>query len=141
MISITANADNLNFRSGVGTNHAIKSSIHSINFETEIGKTFHYRFDIGFWSGTRDIRKGSWFTSFLLGAQVGEKRSIHGIIDLGIVAISNPDSLLSSAFQFTEEASIGYDKFSIGFKHFSNVGITKPNIGRNYLFFNYKMPW
>jgi hypothetical protein len=147
LLSTPCMADSINFRSSVGVHNSSKSSMYSLNLQTDLKKDFYYRFDVGFWTDSEKNgnifsepkRKWSIFTSFLLGKQFGPNSGFHGNLGVGVAAISSPDSLLSSAFQFTEEVSIGYDQFDVGFKHFSNAGITKPNKGRDYIYLNYRV--
>jgi len=139
LFAVPSFADNFSFRSAIGIGRSKKSALYSLNFEKVFDERFHYRLDVGFWSDTRPNQRGSFFTSFLLGKTLGNYKVFHGGMDVGLVAMSSPDSVLSSAFEFTEELSIGYKEFEIGYKHISNAGITTPNLGRDYLFLNYRM--
>ena len=126
---------------GSGINHVPNSSLYSLGFEKYFNNSnYLYKGEFGFWSDPDYKNKGSVFTSLLLGHRFGTIDTLNATFMVGLLLMSQPDRVLGSPYQATEEISLGYKRFSIGIKHISNANIKPPNLGRDYLFMNYTTP-
>lgn len=130
-------AQDLEIKLGQGLKRAGSSGLFSASLVTPINEDYFYRAEIGYFSDNRVRHSPSLFSSVAMARRAGDKDSLHFDLVLGIALISNPDELLGSPFEFTEEIDVGYKNVSIGVRHFSNAGIVRPNIGRDYLLLNY----
>jgi len=131
---------NLALRMGSGIANTEKSAIYSIGYEETFVDHFLYKIDAGAWTDNQPERNGAPYGSVGLGPRLGSLKGFNLQI-VGSVAIAGyTDSLLGSNFQFTEELTLGYGPVGFGYKHFSNAGIIRPNIGRDYVYLNLALP-
>lgn len=138
VLTLASYADEFSFKAGAGVNHAADSALYSLGIGNYFKNSkFLYRTDIGFWTESNERNRRGLYGSFLLGYRLGSLQGFNASLKAGVAVISGIDRVLSSPFQFTEEASLGYSKFSVGIKHISNAGLRMPNLGRDYLFFQY----
>lgn len=138
LLSSTALAeDSYSFRMASGIANSEKSALYSVGYENQFSNPFVYKLDFGAWTAGGTGQRSSPFSAFLLGARLGNYDGFHLQPLAGVVVIGHTDELLGSNFQFTEELAVGFKNVSLGYKHFSNAGIIRPNIGRDYLFLNF----
>lgn len=137
-----ANAyENIVYRMGFGLSNTKDSALYSLGYERNFKHSiFQYKFDVGAWTTTRPGRASSPYGAFLLGPKFGDDTGFNLRTMAGISIIGLTDEMLGSNFQFTEEAIISYQTVGIGYKHVSNAGIVKPNLGRDYLYIHFTFP-
>lgn len=138
----TAFADDntyLNFRGGVGHSRSEDVSFFSVSIDDYWSKHGFKRVELGTWITDKEGESSAFYGSAGIGAMEGERNGFNMTVYLGLAVISRGDSMLSAHVNFTEEFTIGYDRFSVGIKHISNAGLQLPNIGRDFLFLNYRM--
>ncbi|WP_200762530.1 acyloxyacyl hydrolase [Nitrosophilus alvini] len=79
--------------------------------------------------------ESSCFTGVSEGIFFG--KNLFFLAEIGIVFLSETTRNLSTTFEFSEKAGIGYrfDSYmvSINFRHFSNGGIKEPNRGEGFI--------
>lgn len=101
---------------------------------------FTVRTNIGGWADRCEERRkvsDSLYTSVQIGAEtdvVGTYVEYY----IGPAVLSNKDQMLGSHFQIAQEIGIGRRdsrgvKIGVAVKHFSNAGLSKNNLGRNFL--------
>ena len=133
--------ENMTIKFGSGVNHIPNSSLYSVGFEKYFENSkYLYKVDFGFWSDSHFKNKGSVFTDIMIGHKFGTIKSLNANFMIGLLLMSDPDRVLGSPYQSTEEISLDYKRLSIGIKHISNAGVKTPNLGRDYLFMNYTTP-
>ena len=133
-------ADQIAFKTGVGTTTDTKSAVYSIGFENKIQGDSFYKLDFGAWTDNEATHQSAPFFSPVVGYHLGDADGFSFNPVFGILIMGYPDSVLGSPFNFTEELAIGYKHVSIGWKHISNGGTASPNKGRDYLFLNIGFP-
>lgn len=139
---------------GIGSNpgpHESRSDQKwgEIGVTGEQGK-LSYTAGIGYWNDTTgyvdrkqkniyasSAARSSWFVEMLYGAEPHSK-TFYGTYKLGPAIISHPDALLGSNIQIAHELGFGIKdargvRVGIVLKHFSNAGIVKPNLGRDFM--------
>ena len=132
-----SHAQSLDLSMGQGLHHVPRSGFYSLGIRTPVDQYYSWRLDTGFWSDQDN--KSSFFTSVLLGREIGAPQGLNGSLYVGIMFHTQPDNVLSTPFQFTEEINLMYRNIGLGFKHISNAGIKRPNKGRDYLYFRYRL--
>ena len=138
LLWLPAYAGEIEFRTGVGLNRASTSALYSVGYVRRFDKHYMSRLDMGYWSDSKLGHKSSTYASLSVGRMIGNRNGLYASIYMGVAFISHPDILLSTNFQFTEEVALGYRDAEIIFKHFSNAGIKKPNLGRDYPLVGYR---
>jgi len=93
---------------------------------TQVGR-YSDRYDHNSWYAFREYGFSPRFSAFELELLVGAG------------AVSNPGARLGHWFQFTEELNLYYDNIGIGYKHISNAGIKKPNLGRDSFLLRFRI--
>lgn len=101
---------------------------------------FTIRTNIGGWSDRCEYRRlvhDSLYQSLQIGVET-KTVGTYAEYYIGPALISNRDSLLGSHFQIAQEIGIGRRdergvKIGLAIKHFSNAGLSKINLGRNFL--------
>jgi len=88
-------------------------------------------FAVGGWEGDY----GSGFAAVGEGLKFGDK--LFAKLDISLCFITHTTKHLSTHYQFKDRVRVGYKfdnnySFTIGFVHFSNGGIKKPNTGENF---------
>ena len=139
IIAVIAQSQSLDMTMGAGLHHVPQSAIYSLGLTTPIDDHYAYRVDVGAFSDNAKGHRGSIYTSVLLGREWGLDTGLNGSLYVGILFITQPDIVLSTPFQFTEEISIMYDNIGIVCKHISNASLKKPNKGRDYCSFKYRI--
>lgn len=133
--------ENVTLKFGSGLNHNPQAALYSLGFENGFKRSkYFHKVDFGFWTDAEARNSSSIFGSFLIGRRFGTLRSLNVSLLAGVLIMSGPDRVLATPFQLTEEVSVGYQRFSIGIKHISNAAIKTPNLGRDFIFFNYTLP-
>lgn len=118
---------------GQGIKKSSESALYIVRTEKSVGGPYGARLDIGAWSENHTTRKGAVLTSVSVGRNVGDRGGVHADLYMGVLFKTSNDTLLSSNFQFTEDAQVCYRDACLGYKHISNAGLKKPNLGRDYL--------
>ena len=145
LVSLTithiAHSDEKEFR--LGSNILMKESrpfdvvFNSVGYKVDSFSILKNRTDIGYWSDKNKDRKDSLFISNGFGIQP-EYKNINAELYSSLAYISNPDSRLSTNFQFKHDIGIHYkmtDEYKVGiiYTHISNGGIKHPNLGRDFI--------
>jgi len=104
-------------------NYEIKTPVKNLPIYTT------YAF--GGWEG----ELGSGFVAAGKGIEYGDKLFVK--LDISICYITHTTKHLSTHYQFKDRVRVGYRfddnySFTVGFVHFSNGGIKKPNTGENF---------
>ncbi len=137
-----APGDSTTLRMGTDlTHYANETSMYSVGFQHFEANGLGYKLDAGGWTESASDRKSAPFGSVLVGKRFGSVNGINMTNLIGVAVIGIPDSALSTTFQFTEEAAVGYKAVGLGYKHFSNAGIKEPNHGRDYIYLNFAFPF
>lgn len=119
---------------GQGINKSHSSAIYLVRIEGKLkDPRFGVRLDAGGYSDDPAVRKGALLTGVSVGRNIGSDNGFHGSLYMGVLFKTTNDALTSTNFQFTEDANICHSEVCIGYKHISNAGIKKPNIGRDYV--------
>lgn len=106
----------------------------------DLPHNFTVRTNIGGWADRSEYRSkvhDSLYQSLQIGA---ETKTVGDYVEyyIGPALISNRDNLLGSHFQIAQEIGWGKRdsrgvKIGVAVKHFSNAGLSKHNLGRNFL--------
>jgi len=139
LCSLPVQADNLMIRSGTGISNTRTSRIFALTFEKSLRDNWHYRAGGGFWIDNRPNKNSTYYGEFLIGKQAGDFDGFHLALDVGFLWMTATDDLLGSHYQLTEELTIGYKSIDFTYKHISNAGIIRPNIGRDYILLNLRI--
>lgn len=128
---------NLNLKYGLGFLQSSNSQVVTLGYQTNFYQSFSSNVECGGWL---DQNKGH-NPSVTCAAQLGLRviltsfyaESLHGV---GF--INHPDGLLGSKFEFFHDVGFGIrdsanNSLGLDFKHTSNAGLSKPNIGRNFI--------
>lgn len=134
-----ANEINMNVRGGLGHNKSADTAFYSVAFDEYWSKHGFKRLELGGWSPQNQGQVSAFYGGAGIGAREGTRDGFNMLVYLGVLAVSRGDTLLSAPFNFTQEFAVGYDRLSIGIKHISNAGIAQPNIGRDFIFLNYRI--
>lgn len=132
--------ENIAFRLGTGFTTNKASALFVGEYEEVFSDGFQYLFQLGTWTDSEPRHKSSFLGSFLVGKRLGNYKGFNGSVLAGVLFMFQPDSLLSTPFEFTESITVGYQKFGVGYQHVSNAGLKEPNIGRDHLFFRFVVP-
>jgi len=122
------------------THYKNRTSIYSLGWEDFNSLGLGHKFELGGWTDETGGRCSSPYGSILLGKELGTSEGLNLTGFVGLSIIGYTDAALSSPFEFTEEAAVGYQNVGIGYKHFSNAGLSEPNHGRDYIFLNLRFP-
>lgn len=92
----------------------------------------------GYYLTTAEGQRPSYYTSLQTGMEVVSLGGQFGSLMFGPAYLSQPDDHLSGHFQFHLTGGIGFKNttnWGIGsyWTHFSNAGISQPNLGRDLL--------
>jgi hypothetical protein len=104
-----------------------------------------YQLEAGVFADSHgDGRRSSGFTAASTGIRV-DPGTVYAEMLWGVALITSPDSMLSTAYEFTNDTVIGIRDskgraFGIGYKHFSNAGIQLPNKGRDFVLIHFQVP-
>jgi hypothetical protein len=138
-----ADASRASFRYGLGlfasaVDSPVEVKVFGLTYQRELG-ILTWQIEGGGWTDSKEKygRKEAFFGATSLGVDV-KCGLIFAQSLWGVGAISQRDSLLGSYFNFTHDLIVGvYDKedrrVGLGWKHLSNAGIFKPNIGRDFI--------
>lgn len=145
LISSWSLADNLSLKYGLGIKDEVTSSIKylSLGYESSLfHPLFKLKADGGAWFDT--VNSSSGFIATSVGMRV-EPGYLYIDNYFGLAYIGTIDNLLGIPFEFTEEFGIGvqdsHGRYTgIEYRHFSNAGISKVNIGRDFLLINIGIP-
>jgi hypothetical protein len=98
------------------------------------------RVSLGGWTDKTNYQgaKNSLYVQYLVGVETRRTEGIFVAYFIGPAYISNPDSLLGTHLQFSQQLHFGIrDKRRVGISvfagHFSNAGISRVNKGRNFV--------
>jgi hypothetical protein len=138
--AIAEGSANVFIRAGAGFTNNVKSSLYSVGYDRYSNNNFFYRVDLGTWLDPQEEHRDAIYGAFSGGKRFGETTDLHVNLSVGVLFHSGSDVLLGSAFQFTEELSLGYDRVSVGVKHISSAGLASPNRSRDTLFVEYAIP-
>lgn len=109
----------------------------------EFGTQYHYEFfetEVGFggWAGSSHLgTKTSPYLQFMGGVEPrSQNMYMHYLV--GPAFILWPDSVVASTAQVAHELGVGFMdergcRVGVAYKHYSNGGAVKPNLGRDYL--------
>lgn len=128
-----------NLRLGVGHTKSKQTAYYAMTFDRYWTKHGFYRLEMGAWTPNQAGQQSAFLGGFGIGVTEGNLDTFHMQVYLGVVALSRGDNLLSAPFNFTQEFGVGYDQFGFGIKHISNAGLYQPNIGRDFIYFNYRL--
>lgn len=134
LASIARGDENLVLRMGAGFTNNTKSAIYSLGYESEFDRFGFYRIDLGAWTDSAPGHSSSPFGSALAGVKIGKALNLK--LGFGALIMGYPDRMLGFPFNFTEEATLSYKAFGVGYKHISNGGLKEPNLGRDYFYLN-----
>ena len=139
-ISIHSYASELGLKMGSGVlQDNENTSIYMVAYRDRIENTpLFQNVEFGFFSDVKPGSRNSFVGQYSLGL-IGYLGNFYSDCSVGLATISAPDQYLSTAFEFTEEIEFGYKQISISVRHYSNAGIKRPNLGRNFLLLNYHM--
>lgn len=148
-------AENVYMQYGLGitapdANSVADVKLAAVGYQADLG-LIDYRIEFGGWFDNSGYRgaKNSGYGALLLGVEPELNIKNFGGLYVnwfsGVGAITTPDSLLSSAFQFFHDASIGLQdsrgvRIGLHYKHISNAGITEPNRGRDFFGIDFAIP-
>lgn len=144
-ISISSFSQVIGFKEGVGITNSLNGNIgiFSVSYEDKYNNIAMQKTELGLWTDSIKNHSGSGYGAYSLGIKV-KPDSFYLEAYLGGAFITNTDKLLSTHFEFMHDLGFGLQskRKSIGlnFKHLSNAGIKKPNIGRNFLQISVKFP-
>lgn len=133
LFSTSACAETMELRYGIGANLKQKEArTYDALYLYPIGDSdlFFQGTNIGYYTPP-----GSWYLFRVYGLQ---KRfsDFQARIMAGMGAVTKSGPRITSGLQFTEEISLKYKNFGLSYKHISNAGLKKPNLGRDYLLFS-----
>lgn len=137
---LQAHADEVSLRYGIG---AIEKQAHTRYFSAVYRDNvfdipiFIKQTEIGYIKDSQDINAWSLFRSY--GIQFKADWYFRAVAGMGL--ISKKGNRLGGNFQFTEEIELGYKQVGLGYKHISNAGIQKPNLGRDFLQLSINIPF
>jgi hypothetical protein len=150
--SVEASSQQLFYKPGAGIyDGRIYGRITTFNvgYEDELTPLFRQKVEIGYWNDLLKSRghKDSFHGAYSIGAKIMPSPSggIYGESYLGVGLVQRPDVLLGSTFQFSHDIGVGIEDgagraIGISLKHYSNAGLVKPNWGRNFIQFSFKIP-
>lgn len=145
ILPLSANSQVLGFKEGIGITNSLNGNIavFSASYEDKYNHIAMQKTEFGLWTDKAKNHSGSGYGAYSLGIKV-KPNSFYLEAYLGGALISDTDKLLSTHFEFMHDLGLGLqsERKSIGlnFKHLSNAGIKKPNIGRNFLQISVKFP-
>jgi len=113
----------------------------TIPAEPLFGTDSYYQFNAGGWTG----EKSAYSIGVARGLQWDLGRRTTMRVSLGGSLISNTSDLVSTPFEFYEQFLIerrirGLD-LGLSFRHWSNAGIKKPNVGMNFIGLQIQAMW
>lgn len=117
----------------------------SFGFQDEI-LFLDKKWEIGFWIDNRAQAKSSIFASYSFGVEP-QFSFFYASFFQGVGLISSPDAILGGHPQFFADLGFGIKdpnkKVSLGFqyRHISSAGIFMPNLGRDTLGIQIRLPW
>lgn len=140
IFSLRASANELSFRYGVG---AIDKQSHTRYFSavyrdnvSDIPILIKHT-ELGFSKDSQDVNSWNLFRAY--GIEVKSDWYFRAVIGMGL--LTKKGKRLGGNFQFTEEVELGYKRVGIGYKHISNAGIKKPNLGRDFIQMSINIPF
>lgn len=133
-------ADDLAFKYGLNTKPELNEKGFDIQYRYQgMGTPLLVSTTFGVLAGPENGRKNQITMSTQVGIIVRPFKGVYSCVSWGPGAISNPDSLNGSVFQFVQDAEFGFEDrdafIGIDYKHASNAGIVLPNIGRDLIQF------
>jgi hypothetical protein len=138
--SLPAHANELSFRSGMG---AIDKQAQARYFSAVYRDNVHdipifiKQTELGYIKDPHDINTWSIFRSY--GVELKDQWYFRALVGMGLVP--KRGARLGGNFQFTQEIEIGHNYVGLGYKHISNAGIKKPNLGRDFLQMSINIPF
>jgi hypothetical protein len=105
-----------------------------------LGQNSYWQFNAGGWSG--DYEAG------VVGVARGlqwDREDFHARLSVGVSLISETSEMLSTAFQFYEQAMVrkgfGSHGIALSYRHWSNAYIKRPNRGMDFLGIEMDLNW
>lgn len=148
LLSFPALADNISYKFGLGYDPmGLSGNIanFALGYEKPLGEILDQRLEMGLWTDNlHNGRSSSGYGNYEVGIKVRHE-GFYLQTFVGVALINNTDTQLSSVYEFTHDIGFGLMEKSgkamgLNFKHFSNAGLKKPNIGRNFMQFEVKVP-
>jgi hypothetical protein len=146
-----AGDDQMFLDGGVGVFNSGKKSLSETKFvsignQEDLWGPFKDRVSLGGWL---DNAGGGRSSSALVAGQLGFEVNSNGLVGSlfsGPALISTPDVLLGGHFQFQDNINLGIQDKSgnyigVEYKHLSSAGLEMPNIGRDSIGLELRMPW
>jgi len=111
-------------------------AVYSLSYRHYTTPFFFQNAEVGYWVDNKKNSKNSYYEQYSLGLR---KRISSYWVEgqMGGSIVTGVDQYLSSAFEFTEEISLGYKNIGISMRHYSNAGLSSPNKGRNFILMEY----
>ena len=104
------------------------------------GQTSYWQFNAGGWSGEHEAS----VVGVARGLQWG-RENFHVRLSAGVSLISETSEMLSTAFQFYEQAMVrrqfGDHGIALSYRHWSNGYIKRPNYGMDFLGIQMDLNW
>lgn len=123
----------MTFRAGGDfTHYKNETAIYTLGLEDFNRDGFGVKGEVGAWTDIGEGRRSSPYVAGKVAKRFGDYQGVNFTGFFGVSIVGYPDSALSSPFEFTEELILGYKFVGCGYTHFSNAGLSKPNIGRDY---------
>lgn len=145
LIPISSFSQVIGFKEGIGITNSFTGNItaFSLSWEDRYNQILKQKTEFGLWTDKMKNHSGSGYGAYSLGIKV-IPNSFYLEAYLGGAFVTHTDKLLSTHFEFMHDLGFGLQdgRKSIGlnFKHLSNAGIKKPNIGRNFVQLSVKFP-
>lgn len=142
-------ADNLSYKFGLGaTSNSVadgKVTFFNASYERPLTSILDQKYEGGVWTDMLgEGRKSSGYANYSVGIKV-EPGVFYAQAYVGVALITHPDTQLGSHGQFTHDIGFGFQDakkkaMGLNIKHISNAGLKKPNIGRNFVQLEVKIP-
>jgi len=145
-LPLTSFSQVIGFKEGIGIvkEDYLDVATFSLSYETSLNKHIIQKSEAGFWIDNNETHSSSAYGSYSLGTKVNSGNVFMSFF-LGGALINKTDSQLSTNFQFSHDLGVGIEdngkSIGLNLKHLSNAGIKKPNMGRNFIQLEVKLPF
>lgn len=148
LLSVNCFADEGTFwKLGVGLDGNFGTAkLLSGGYQGPLAGIFDYQLEAGAFQDAYSSAGMIGFGGTSIGISVQSQTGVYAKVFAGPALLTNTDERLSSVFEFNDDLELGIRDsrgISIGLdvKHFSDAGLTSPNLGRDFLLLKVQIPF
>lgn len=145
LMSSSCYAGQLNFKIGptINTDRGFSNKLSSFGYGNKLSSLFEYQLEGGAFTSLTNSEV--YFASAQLGLVI-KGRSLYSKMFTGPTYVSNTNEYLNTPIVLGNDLEFGIHddrgvEFGVDYKHFSNGGVTSPNLGRDFLLLKVAIPF